>query len=69
MKKIMIVLFGLSLAGCGTSRFEHEKPFKIPSSKIESFPLPPPRPIDLPKKCWIETETTPHAVIERRYCR
>ena len=69
--KFVIVAATLVLAGCGSSRFEPEpvrrQPLIPPSPIIETMPLPPPRP--MPKKCWVETETTPHAVVERRYCR
>jgi len=63
-------MFGLILAACSSNRFVETETYTVPkSSKIDVMPLPPPRPFDLPKKCWVETETTQHAVIERRYCR
>lgn len=75
MKVVALSLVVASaVAGCSTVRvadntddFVYTPP--APVGVVESMPLPPPRPFNLPKRCWIETHTTPHAVVERRICR
>lgn len=69
--KFVLLATTLTLAGCGTSRFDPEpvrhEPLVPPRAVIESMPLPPPRP--MPKKCFVERTTTPHAIVERTICR
>lgn len=70
IKIIMILSAGLVLSAC-TKTIEEEfiPPRIVTNNNIETVPLPPPRPFNLGKRCWVETKTTQHAVIERRYCR
>lgn len=69
--KFVLLAATLTLAGCGTTRFDPEpvrhEPLVPPRAVIESAPLPPIRP--MPKKCFVERATTPHAIVERTICR
>ncbi len=71
MKKALVFISMIVVAGCSNSqRIKESFVYEAPQVKpVETMPLPPPRPFNLGKRCWIETETTQHAVIERRYCR
>jgi hypothetical protein len=71
MKKALVFISMIVLAGCSNSqRIEENFVYKAPQVKpVETMPLPPPRPLNIGKRCWIEIETNHHAVIERRYCR